>query len=173
MTAQIDLPTLTSRPLTGDDASASGLPWQKASTPNTTYTLPDGYKMEWFRPAKPIRAGQPMLFTFRLTKPDSTAPKDMVLYMGMLGHAAFVATDGTVFAHIHPNGSVPMAALMLAQGMPSDMEMDNSNQLLPNTVSFPYAFPSPNRYRVFIQMKHSETIETGIFDVVCDASEKG
>jgi hypothetical protein len=36
--------------------------------------------------------------------------------------------------------------------------------MLPNQVSFPYSFPAPGRYRLFIQMKHGATIETGIFD---------
>ncbi len=39
---------------------------------------------------------------------------DEALYMGMLGHAAFIKTDGTVFAHIHPNGTMSMAAFMMA-----------------------------------------------------------
>jgi hypothetical protein len=33
-----------------------------------------------------------------------------------------------------------------------------------NTVSFPYGFPSPGRYRIFVQMKHGSTVETGVFD---------
>jgi hypothetical protein len=89
----------------------------------------------------------------------------MAFYMGMLGHAAFVKTDGTVFAHIHPTGSVSMAAFMMAQGanMPG-MNMDTTESSLPDTVGFPYGFPSPGHYRVIVQMKHGETIETGIFD---------
>ncbi len=31
-------------------------------------------------------------------------------------------------------------------------------------VEFPYGFPSPGRYRIFIQMKHDDTVETGVFD---------
>jgi hypothetical protein len=100
----------------------------------------------------------------------------MKLYMGMLGHAAFVKADGSVFAHIHPTGTVAMAAFMMAnpqtgaqgtggsgmtmQNMPG---MDNSGAL-PNTVGFPYGFPSPGQYRIFVQMKHGDTVETGIFD---------
>ena len=94
----------------------------------------------------------------------------MALYMGMLGHAAFVKTDGTVFAHIHPNGSVSMAALILVSNeAPMDhsaMQMEDKPAALPNTVSFPYGFPSPGRYRIFVQMKHGETVETGVFDAV-------
>jgi hypothetical protein len=86
----------------------------------------------------------------------------MAFYMGMLGHAAFVKTDGTAFAHIHPDGSASMAAVMMT-GDPMDMpEMDKPG--LPNEVNFPYGFPSPGHYRIIVQMKHGETVETGIFD---------
>ncbi len=37
---------------------------------------------------------------------------------------------------------------------------------LPNEVSFPYGFPAPGRYRIFVQMKHGATVETGVFDAV-------
>lgn len=165
MVAEIDLPALTGRPLAGDDASAFADPWQKASTTNTVFILPDGYKMEWLRGTKPLRAGEAVSFNFRLTTPDGRVPPDMALYMGMVGHAAFVKTDGTVFAHIHPNGSVSMAAMMLAEGMPADMQMPEG---ISNTVSFPYGFPTPGQYRIFVQMKHGQTVESGVFDAVAN-----
>ena len=98
-------------------------------------------------------------------------------YLGMAGHAAFVKTDGTVFAHTHPEGSAAMASLMLANpsqqpamSMPPNMQMDmKSDMTMPaepisSTVEFPYGFPSPGPYRIFIQMKHGSTVETGVFD---------
>jgi hypothetical protein len=104
----------------------------------------------------------------------------MALYMGMLGHAAFIRSDGAVFAHIHPSGTPAMAAMMLAQpagngasNMPAPMDMtmsmpmtsgDSANGALPNKVGFPYGFPTPGKYRIFVQMKHGDTIETGSFD---------
>jgi len=102
----------------------------------------------------------------------------MALYMGMLSHAAFVKTDGTVFAHVHPTGSVSMAAFMLAQqqkpitGM-EEMDMasgEQSSAALPNTVTIPYGFPSSGPYRVIVQMKHGATVETGIFDAMVDSA---
>jgi hypothetical protein len=36
---------------------------------------------------------------------------------------------------------------------------------LPSEVTFPYGFPVAGRYRIFIQMKHDETVETGAFDL--------
>jgi hypothetical protein len=102
--------------------------------------------------------------------------------MGMAGHAAFVKTDGTVFAHTHPEGSAAMAALMLTnnkddgdtmahEGMSMVMpmsgesgEMAKHSEPISSTVEFPYGFPSSGRYRIFVQMKHGTTIETGVFD---------
>jgi hypothetical protein len=43
--------------------------------------------------------------------------------------------------------------------------MDMSQSALPNVVSFPYGFPCGGVYRIFIQMKHGDTVETGVFDV--------
>jgi hypothetical protein len=163
MVSDIQLPTdLNGRALTGDDASGKAV-----SASDTTFLLPDGYHLQWLRGTKSLKAKQPTSFRFRLVNSKGHAPSDMRLYMGMLGHAAFVKMDGTVFAHIHPTGSVSMAAFMLAQndamaGMDhSAMKMDDT---LPNEVSFPYGFPTPGRYRIFVQMKHGDTVETGIFD---------
>ena len=46
--------------------------------------------------------------------------------------------------------------------MPSDTAVRRSRSRPPST--FPYGFPSPGRYRIFIQMKHDSTVETGVFD---------
>jgi hypothetical protein len=115
----------------------------------------------------------PESFRFTLLDPNGKPPANMALYMGMLGHAAFVKTDGSVFAHIHPTGTVAMAAFMMANpgegkssgnGMMNMPGMEIGGAALPNTVSFPYGFPSMGRYRIIVQMKHGATVETGVFD---------
>ncbi|MBV8553812.1 MAG: hypothetical protein JOY54_21130 [Acidobacteriaceae bacterium] len=169
LVSTIHIGPLNGRPLGSDDASGSFRPWPECSTTANTFTLPDNYKMVWLRPAT-LRARQPVLFRFRLETPSGAIPDDMALYLGMPGHAAFLKTDGTVFAHIHPTGSVSMAAFLLAQGQSSDMAgmdmpgMDHHANAVSSEVGFPYGFPTPGRYRLFIQMKHGQTVETGIFD---------
>lgn len=180
LTARLHLPALQGRALSGDDAAGTAPDWNQTPVPSTRFILPDAYRMEWIGDNAPVRARTPEQFRFRLIDAQGRPPDDMALYMGMLGHAAFVKTDGTVFAHIHPTGSVSMAAFMKAQSpmkgadsSVTDMDMPGmthtpANERLPNEVSFPYGLPTPGRYRIFVQMKHGDTIETGVFDTLAN-----
>ena len=173
VTARVTIPPgLAGRALAGDDAQGSPQPVSQGSL-GTSYRFPDGYSMVWDRPHT-FESNAAYRFRFRLLNADGTPAADMQPYMGMMGHAAFVKTDGPVFAHIHPEGSASMAAMMLANQTPgrptmmNDMAgMDSTATGTPaaNVVEFPYGFPSRGRYRIFVQMKHAGTIETGAFDV--------
>jgi hypothetical protein len=144
----------------------------------SSYKLPDGYTMVWERPAA-LTANTAYAFHFELLGPDGKAATGMRTYLGMAGHAAFLKTDGTVFAHVHPAGSAAMAAMMLANNEGSMAAASDSGglggmagmgaadvALSSNAVEFPYGFPSAGRYRVFVQMKHDSVVETGVFDAV-------
>lgn len=181
----IQLPQINGRPLAGDDTEGTGKPIETdentvapTSGNQQKIGLPDGYSMVWKMP-NVLTPKAPESFRFELLDPHGESPSDMALYMGMLGHAAFIKTDGTVFAHIHPNGTMAMAAYMMANtqatmqnatSMSSMQNMDMNSAVLPNVVTFPYGFPSPGHYRIFVQMKHGTTVETGIFDVNVPAS---
>ena len=101
--------------------------------------------------------------------------------MGMAGHAEFIRSDLSVFAHVHPAGSVSMAALELAQDglpnaadsaqtpmsmpMPATMPMPMQEAgPIPPEVRFPYGFPQAGNYRIFVQIKRGGRVETGVFD---------
>jgi hypothetical protein len=173
----INVPLVRGRVLSGDDAEGTATALNsdgEGTESNASYKLPDGFSMVWKRPSA-LTAKAPEDFTFTLLDPQGHAPKDMGLYMGMVGHAAFVKSDGTVFAHIHPSGTVAMAALMMAQSqnaggdsmvdmkdMPG-MNMSDSSDV-PDSVSFPYGFPAAGNYRIFVQMKHGSMVETATFD---------
>jgi hypothetical protein len=184
------VPAIAGRALTGDDAAgtatavtASGAPPASAKG-DRSFPLPDGYTMVWKAPGRLV-AREPEGFDFALLGSNGRPATDETLYMGMLGHAAFVKTDGSVFAHVHPNGSMAMAAYMMANpgmsmsgktaagsGTAHEMAgMAMQTESLPATVSFPYGFPSGGRYRILVQMKHGQTIETGVFDA--DVEEPG
>jgi hypothetical protein len=155
--------------LGAEDASAAPAPLDRGDL-GPAYTLPDGYTMVWDRPAA-VHADTAYVFRFTLLDAAGRPAEDMRPYLGMAGHAAFVKTDGTVFAHTHPEGSAAMPAMMLANagdGMPGMPAMGAGAQTdgpVSPVVTFPYGFPSAGRYRVFVQMKHGGTVETGVFDV--------
>ena len=177
LTTTLTIPAgIESSPLGPEDAEGRPAPISNGML-GASYALPDGYTMLWDRPAE-IHATTGYAFRFRLMDPAGKPATDMQPYLGMAGHAAFVKTDGTVFAHTHPEGSAAMSAVMLADantsaamntgsdmpGMAMDMPVNPTP--ISNVVEFPYGFPTPGRYRVFVQMKHNNTVETGVFDVM-------
>jgi hypothetical protein len=164
--AQLDLPQIAGQPLTGDDAGGSAPPVAQANYSNRVSRLSGGYLMAWERDGAPLRAKQPYLLRFRIEDAQGRPAPDMQLYMGMLGHAAFVRTDLSVFAHIHPSGSVAMPALALTEpeNPHAGHAMPMGGGAPPSEVSFPYGFPVPGAYRIFVQVRRGGSIETGVFD---------
>jgi hypothetical protein len=154
---EIDLPALTGDVVSGDDSGNPDL-----APSSTVSQFGGGYRMVWERDTSPLKANVPVWFRFRIEDKDGRPATDMQSYMGMAGHAAFISTDGTVFAHVHPAGSVSMAAEMMAQGSAHDM---SSMQSAPvgSEVSFPYGFPRPGDYRIFVQVKRVGKVEMGSF----------
>ena len=168
---EIDLPTTAGAPLTGDNAGGAEL-----AAAEKISLLSDGYRMVWERDSTSLKANQAIWFRFRVENRDGKPATDMENYMGMAGHAAFIRNDGQVFAHVHPAGSISMAAAELAQGDGSDAtnspdKMAAMNHPVPcslspvtcSEVSFPYGFPQPGDYHIFVQIKRAGKVETGAF----------
>ncbi|MGC3959925.1 MAG: hypothetical protein QM813_18950 [Verrucomicrobiota bacterium] len=131
--------------------------------------LPGGARLLWLREPAALTARTPSWFRFRVEDAAGQPVRDLQLYMGMLGHAAFVKRDGSVFAHLHPSGSVPMATLALtAAGAAAHSSHHHPSDALPAEVSFPYGFPNAGDYRMFIQIKRANRVETGVFDAHVD-----
>ena len=165
--ATIDIPaTMQGTALSPEDAEATPAALS-AGLLGPTYKLPDGYTMRWDPPAT-ITASTGYSFRFTLLDPQGRPASDMQPYLGMAGHAAFVKADGSVFAHTHPEGSAAMADVMLANASldaaPAGMTAMDAPAHIDPTVDFPYGFPTPGRYRIFIQVKHGGVVETGVFD---------
>jgi hypothetical protein len=167
-TAEIALPAIAGRPLTGDDAGPGGYPTGapigEADYNRNLAALPGGLRMVWDRGKEPLHARRPYLFRFRVEDSQGNPAGDMELYMGMLGHAAFVRSDRSVFAHVHPSGSAPMAALALTEPENPHAGHIMAAAGLPSEVSFPYGFPKPGAYRIYVQVKRGGEILTGVFD---------
>jgi hypothetical protein len=174
LVGRTDLPEVKGKPLAGDDSSWSGAPLTRPAEESSFSLLPDGGRMIWQLAHGPLKANVPMNFKFNVQAKDGKPAQDIEPYMGMAGHAEFVRSDFNVFAHIHPAGSVSMAALELAQAglgggsaalqaaMPGGMTM--KSEPLSHEVSFPYGFPQPGDFRIFVQIKRGGQVETGVFD---------
>jgi hypothetical protein len=121
------------------------------------------------RTPSPIRANADLLLTFAVK--DSTGHDvHAEPYMGMYGHAAVRRSDGSVFAHIHPTGTISMAAqsFFAAQaGQPMDHAHMHyvSSGPGPTEISFPYLFPQPGHYRIWVQTKVSGQVVTTPVDI--------
>jgi hypothetical protein len=134
-----------------------------------------------------IVANEPVTLNFLVTQADG-GPARLESYLGMRGHMALRREDGSVFTHLHPGGSASMAAMQLAvyriEGklplkaafgaddplcqLPAATEREKGwiggNQRS-DGVSFPYAFPKPGLYRLWVQVKINGQVLTGVFDL--------
>jgi hypothetical protein len=110
-------------------------------------------------------------------------------YMGMLAHLVLRREEGDVFTHLHPSGSFSMAAQQLFQmrlegkaplkvakatedpfcRLPGMDEILAGWQPGQQTITFPYAFPKPGTYRLWVQVKVAGRIQTGVFDATVAA----
>ena len=138
-------------------------------------SLDDGTTIEWRSPG-PLRAGAPVLLTFDVRNATG-GYLPLEPYMGMAGHAVIQRSDASVFVHLHPMGTVSMASRMayemreagdtiagtLGKRM-AGMNHATPASIGPGPVSFPYAFPKPGTYRVWVQVKSAGKIVTAAFD---------
>lgn len=141
------------------------------------FRLLDGATIEWLNDGIPFVAGRPAPMRFVVRNADGS---DATLepYMGMAGHAVVEEEDGSVFVHLHPMGTISMASQMaFAMRRPGDTirgqlgkrvseaEMSQMKQatISSNIVSFPYAFPKPGDYRIWVQVRHNGQVQTGAF----------
>jgi hypothetical protein len=170
----LQLPQINGTAPVGDDSGWEGVRLRIPLSENTVAQLPDGARLVWERGDSPMKANVPANFRFRVEQKDGSPVRDLEAYMGMAAHAQVVCSDLSVFAHIHPAGSVSMAALDLAQaGLMSQlgsgdsgmaMEMAGPSATLPPEFKFAYGFPHPGDYRIFIQIKRSGLVQTAAFD---------
>ena len=171
LVGSIDLPKITGTPMTGDD-SAGAAPPIAAAQDSTTDVLEDGSKVIWQRDAS-LQANRAAVLHFTVEGPDGKPAADMQPYMGMAAHAEIIKDDLSVFAHIHPSGSVPMASLMMVNAdsgksampmnMPGMKMSDMPGERISPDLSIPYGFPKPGRYRIFLQFNRAGRIETASF----------
>ena len=147
-----------------DDSWRATEPLGRAATAGPKLSLlEDGGTMLWHQ--EPLRARREVTLRFEVTGPDGK-PAALEPYMGMLSHAVIARDDGKVFVHLHPMGTVNMAAQeVFAKAEEAAMPMMMPAMTAPGGIlSFPYEFPRPGRYRLWVQVKSGGRVLTGVFD---------
>jgi len=155
-----------------DDSDTVTKPIGDAATSGTTYDIGSGLTMRRVSPAgTTIPASTLADLGFELDGPDGKPVDALQPYMGMAGHLLILRDDRVVFAHVHPMGTV--ANRMSMPGAHAAMSPEEHAKAMASMasriegarVSFPFGFPSPGRYRLFVQVKYQDAVRTGVFDV--------
>ena len=142
--------------------------------------LSDGSTMQWER-SDSLVADRDTKLRFTVRTPDG-ALATLDPFMGMPGHAMLTRDDGAVFAHLHSLGTISAAAqerLLAVERGDTGLKTDSASAATQHAnathnvapsfagdISFPYAFPQPGRYRVWVQVRRKGRILTGTFDAV-------
>ena len=172
-------------------------------SPGVKTVLKDGSSIIWEeKPSQILRAGQVNNLKFSVISPDGK-PAELQTYLGMMGHAMVLKEDGSVYIHVHPNGTFSATAQQVMEKRVSENtnpgyrvtsakqfrdSVDNillNLQAMPEaqrdkllmgdmthgvnghhggSVNFPYVFPTPGNYRIWLQVKRNGKILTGTFD---------
>jgi hypothetical protein len=151
----------SSAPTDPDDSWFSGRPLAEAAT--ATFEFGDGSSLEWQRGDRGLVAGAERDLRFSV-RDAAGHPLTVEPYMGMAAHVVVASRDGSVFAHLHPSGSISMAAMQKFAG---EAAADpHAGHLMPmdSAVAIPYAFPKAGPYRIFVQVERGQVM-TAAFDV--------
>jgi hypothetical protein len=150
-------------------------------TPSTNiiqkhFALSEGRLMKWVGDGS-ILTGRETSLRFAVHEADGSLSR-LEPYMSMLGHAVVRRDDGAVFTHLHPAGSVSIAAQQVfqirAEGNPPKRITPEMMEKLcqppganlpQQPLAFPYEFPRSGHYRIWVQVKISAVVQTGVFDV--------
>ena len=142
-----------------DDSAWTGLPVALAG-PGPEARLDDGSILEW-QGEQDLRVDEETVLSFRVWDPDEK-PAELEPYMGMRSHAALTRDDGAVFVHLHPAGTISMGSLAVLAPGGSPMAGAGAD-VRTGVVEFPFAFPQPGEYTIWVQVKREGRVLTGAF----------
>jgi hypothetical protein len=183
LTSTVELRDAVRNPARATDADDASL--VSAAVPNgKRATLEDGSTMTLVEGEGRFVEGREASLSFSVVGADGK-PVALEPYIGMAGHAVVTRDDGAVFVHLHPAGTFSMASQMaITMRQPGDsvsgrlgQRISASEAMLPpaqprsdGVVGFPYAFPKPGNYRMWVQVKHAGHVLTGAFAFTVEAA---
>ncbi|MFN8356083.1 MAG: hypothetical protein U0Y10_16625 [Spirosomataceae bacterium] len=191
---------VVTNPLNGANPLLQDATITQCGSPGIRTTLQDCSTIVWEEQTqKPLQAGKFYSLKFSVLSPDKK-PAQLQPYLGIMGHAAIIKDDGSVYIHLHPTGTFSSASQQVIEKRIADttqkfitpsaivfkdsidrylqqlqqLPIPQRDSLLASTmkhtvahhatVSFPYAFPQPGNYRIWLQVKRNGRILTGVFE---------
>lgn len=104
-------------------------------SPGVKTKLQDGSSIVWEeKPNQKLMAGKVYNLKFSVLAPDGNTA-ELQTYLGMMGHAAVIKDDGSVYIHLHPNGTFSSTAVQVLQ-----KRIDETTNVRPR-------FNNPKRFR--------------------------
>lgn len=160
-----------------DDAWTSSGAVERHGALSVVDTLEDQSTMEWLADSSVIKPGKEATLRFRVRDQNDTIAV-LEPYLGMTAHAVIMRSDGSVFVHLHPAGTISFAAqrafALRDQGdttsngrlrVPSDESAQHAMPM-PGEFTIPYIFPRPGSYHIWVQVRRGGRVLTGVFDLV-------
>jgi hypothetical protein len=96
--------------------------------------LQDGSTIVWEgKPNESLQVGKPYNLAFSVLTPEGKEAQ-LQTYLGMMGHAAVLKDDGSVYIHLHPNGTFSTTSVRVMQ------------KRIDDTLSRPFILP-PRRFK--------------------------
>jgi hypothetical protein len=180
---KVDVPAATKEGLRASDPDDAS--FYSAVEPNDSHAVLDGGSVMTLD-----HAGTKLIegvdAAMRISIVDAKGrPLSLEPYIGMAGHAVVTRDDGAVFVHLHPGGTISFASQMaITMREPGDTAAGRLGQRIKASegvhrtipipangiVNFPYAFPKPGKYRMWVQVKHAGQILTGVFALQVEAA---
>jgi len=177
-TNTLDLPAApgTVTPSDSDDAWTATASVPRLAEHSET-SLGDGFTLVWNGGNSSPAARQVTDLRF-VVRDANGAVAQLQPYLGMAAHAVVVRDDGSVFIHLHPMGTVATVAQQVfairdrgdttSRGRlrPGALATDQMPVMsMSGRLTFPYEFPKPGRYRIWVQVKPNTRVLTGTFDI--------
>jgi len=135
------------------------------------FTLPDGATITRERRPSPLVPLEDAGLRFVVREADGRVAR-LSPYLGMPGHAVVFRHDGSVYIHLHPNGTISMVAQQALEARSAGQATTAPGTThgmhdvaFDGTLAFPYAFPRPGTYRVWVQVRRPSGIATAPFDL--------
>jgi hypothetical protein len=123
--------------LAADLAVDGPVRWQEMPAPTATATTADGYDVRMAGTSAAGRESELGFTVVRGGRPVSVEP-----YLGAGGHLVALRQGDLAYLHVHPTGRADSRS---------------------GPVSFMTEFPTPGRYRLFLQFKHGGRVHTAAF----------